>query len=139
MEELVLFLLNAVVFLALLYWLVKKAIDDSVTSAGLEKIYLKLLDIHKELQILNGKTERAVTNTYTLEQVREDLAKGRELEFLYQGAVYQISRGTDSWFLVRPEGDSRFFATHEELLTNAIVRGKRLAEVWPDVEVRRPF
>jgi uncharacterized protein YfcZ (UPF0381/DUF406 family) len=132
-------LLSSAVSLYILYWIIKKAIDHSVTSQELTKMYQKMMDIHEELKKLTEKEEPKSSEPYTFEQLREDLTMGRELEFSYKGAVYHISRGTDGWFLTRPEGDSRFFHTHEDLLQHARIVGKPLAEIWPVVEIRVIF
>ncbi len=132
-------LLIMLVFLFLLYFVIKKAIDNSVTSRGLEKMYYKLLEIHEELKKQNGRQELKAKETYTFEQLKQDLSIGHEFEFSYKGAVYHISQGTDGWFFTRPEGDSRFFHTPEELVLHAKVNGKRLEEVWPEVEIRVIF
>lgn len=55
MEIIVLTILGIIVNLFLIYWVIKNAIDNSINTQGLERIYETLLEIRDELKKQNTK------------------------------------------------------------------------------------
>lgn len=80
-------------------------------------------------------------NSYTYNELLEDLRSGREVHFLYKDETYYIGRGTGIymfWKFYCPETElSR--SNLEDFLADIEVDGKTIKELWKSVRVDSVF
>lgn len=64
------------------------------------------------------------------------IENGREIEFAYNAQTYFISRdGAKKHCSIWIDKDEQSFDSIEELLLNGLVSGKKIYEIWDEVEV----
>ena len=62
---------------------------------------------------------------------------GRELELVFDGREYFISQSDSAKYVSLWQGkEEQSFESTYELLCNAVINGKALAEVWDEVELK---
>lgn len=71
-----------------------------------------------------------------LEELREAIEMGLDIEFYLKGVRYNISwRDYKPFICVCPDGDAVFFEDADDLLSNYKVDGISLKELWREMDI----
>ncbi|MFJ7934539.1 hypothetical protein [Sporosarcina sp. NPDC096371] len=71
---------------------------------------------------------------YTYEELERDVHIGHEIEFKFNGKLYGIINVPEGRGLGEDQKRFTYFKTAQELLDNGMIEGKRLKEIWGEVE-----
>jgi hypothetical protein len=73
--------------------------------------------------------------TYSYDKLKEELAIGIEIVFVYRNEKYSISHNREGWYLTKFTDSENYhaFSDWEELLLQSRVDGKSLKEIWSQV------
>lgn len=71
-----------------------------------------------------------------MSELLESINIGSDIEFFLLGLRYNISWRDNRPFICQcPDGDAVFYSDAREMTEKHIVKGKRLKELWGDIEV----
>lgn len=76
---------------------------------------------------------------YSFDDLKRDLEICHDLHFRYKEKEYSISHSQYEWHLSEFYKDDQTFKTQWDLLQCGMINGKRLSEIWTDIDVTDIF
>ncbi|WP_312476171.1 hypothetical protein [Neobacillus sp.] len=71
---------------------------------------------------------------YSFVEFERDIEMGHEIEFRYKGKVYININAKDGYGFRGDLKDFVYYKTPQELLDNGTINGKKLRDIWDEVE-----
>lgn len=72
----------------------------------------------------------------SLDELAQSINMGMDIEFYAYGTRYNISwRDNRPFICICPDGDAIFYDSPDEMLKEYAIHGKRLVDIWRDLEI----